>query len=83
MKADGTKQKGLTSNTADDFNPAWSPDGEKLVFSSDRDGHLNDEVWRMRAEGTDQVALTKNVADGALTSPGSRYPSTGARSHVQ
>ena len=31
MNADGTGQKNLTNNPADDYNPAWSPDGRKLL----------------------------------------------------
>jgi Tol biopolymer transport system component len=28
----------LTTNTANDWHPVWSPDGRKLLFGSDRDG---------------------------------------------
>lgn len=30
MNADGLEQTNLTNNPADDYHPAWSPDGKKL-----------------------------------------------------
>jgi hypothetical protein len=34
MKADGSDQRRLTANNAGDDNPAWSPDGQTILFSS-------------------------------------------------
>ena len=39
MNADGSGQRRLTRNTAGDYFPAWSPDGQKIAFVSQRDGH--------------------------------------------
>lgn len=58
MDADGGGQTRLTENTAEDFSPAWSPDGTQLVFVSTRDG--NAEIYVMNADGTGQTRLTNN-----------------------
>lgn len=39
MNADGSDQTRVTTNGADDRDPAWSPDGRRLLFESDRTGH--------------------------------------------
>ncbi|HEX2111694.1 MAG TPA: DPP IV N-terminal domain-containing protein [Gaiellaceae bacterium] len=48
----------LTRANGNDFSPAWSPDGRRIVFRSTRDG--NDEIYVMRADGTNQHRLTRN-----------------------
>ena len=45
----------------DDSGPAWSPDGKKIVFTSNRDG--NSEIYVMNADGSGQTNLTRNGAD--------------------
>lgn len=37
-RPDGTGPENLTQHAADDFDPAYSPDGRRLVFVSTRDG---------------------------------------------
>ncbi len=57
MSPDGT-QKNLSRNPANEYHPAWSPDGSKIAFTSDRDGDR--EIYVMDADGTNQKQLTKN-----------------------
>jgi TolB protein len=54
----------LTNNTATDLYPAWSPDGSKIAFESDRTNG-NFEIYMMNANGTGVSRLTNNtVFDG-------------------
>ena len=50
---DGTDLEQLTGNPANDDLPQISPDGEKIVFRSDRTG--TSQVWTMNSDGSDQV----------------------------
>ncbi len=59
MDADGTNIKKLTSNSAYDGSPDWSPDGSKITFTSDKDGDY--EIYVMNADGTNVKQLTKNT----------------------
>ena len=60
MSADGTDQRRLTNNAADDNDSSFSRDGSKITFSSTRDG--NAEIYVMNADGTGQTRLTNNGA---------------------
>ena len=50
MNPDGTGQVNLTRHPAYDSHPAWSPTGEKILFTSNRDG-ISD-LFVMNADGT-------------------------------
>jgi len=66
MNADGSNPTNLTNHSAGDGdNASWSPDGSKVVFTSDRDG--NREIYTMNSNGSNQMRLTNNAA--ADTSP--------------
>jgi Tol biopolymer transport system component len=56
MDADGSGQTNLTNNPDSDSTAAFSPDGQKIAFSTDRD--LNDEIYVMNADGTTPLRLT-------------------------
>jgi Tol biopolymer transport system component len=46
----------LTQDATFDDGTAWSPDGEKIFFYSDRSG--NYDLWMINADGTNPVQLT-------------------------
>lgn len=51
----------LTNHLAFDFHPAWSPDGSKILFSSERSG--NKDIWYVPADGGTAVQVTFNLAN--------------------
>jgi Tol biopolymer transport system component/serine/threonine protein kinase len=56
MNADGTDQRRLTHENGLDFSPAFSPDGTRIAFTSQRAGGF--DVFLMNADGTGQRQLT-------------------------
>ena len=63
MNADGSDVTRLTDNPADDGfsgDPAWSPNGSRIAFVSER--HGNDEIYVMNADGSGLTNLTNNAA---------------------
>ena len=52
-------QRPLTSDQFADSDPAWAPDGERLAFSTNRDG--NREIYVIDADGSNAVRLTNHL----------------------
>ena len=60
MEPDGTGVLQVTTDAGTDFNPRWSPDGERIVVSSNRDGDF--DIWIVDADGSDPVQVTDTDA---------------------
>lgn len=60
VNTDGTGLVRLTTDPGNDRLPAWSPDGSKIVFLSDRTGVF--QVWVMDADGGNPQQLTTDPA---------------------
>lgn len=55
MNADGSNQKRLTYDPAEDYNPCWTEDGKRIMFT--RRINRMSEVFIMNADGSDQKVL--------------------------
>ena len=62
INADGSGETELTNNDFFDFPGAWSPDGKRIAFASDRDGVFG--IFVMNADGT---GATRVMNDGFPT----------------
>ena len=71
---DGSHPVALTSTPATEFGPAYSPDGSKIVFHSNRPSATNFDIYVMKAkaESVDNPAIDLT---GDLTAPDGITPS--------
>jgi len=60
VNPDGSVTQRLTFNTWEwDKHPSWSPDGERIVFYSNRDSGRR-QLWVMNSDGSGQANLSNN-----------------------
>ena len=76
VNADGSGLRSLTGTSPfQNLQPAWSPDGSRIAFSSDRDNaqretHTHFEVYVMNADGSGVRRLTfSNTQGNGASSP--------------
>ena len=80
IRPDGQNERQLTRTKGNDAHPAWSPDGERIVFTSSRMGFKDEvlntdlapqpygEIFVMRYDGSQVEQLTDNQwEDGGPT----------------
>ena len=64
MNPDGTQQVKITNHRARDGMSAWSPTGEQILFSSDRNKQeLHWDIYLMDADGSNVQAVFAKSAD--------------------
>jgi Tol biopolymer transport system component len=65
MDTDGSRLRPLTLHPADDTDPAWSSDGQRLAFASRRSDIMYD-IWEIRTrDGRLDQATARNLTDRA------------------
>jgi Tol biopolymer transport system component len=68
---DGSNERRLLADTAYEYNASRSPDGQWLLFTSERRGDGQSDIYRARADGSGIEPLVANDAmdDAAVLSP--------------
>jgi uncharacterized protein YjdB len=74
MNGDGTNARNLTADLSFELTrgePAWSPDGQWIAFTSSRGtaGPGRGSIWIMRADGSEKRQLTVHPDNGFDLSP--------------
>ena len=69
--ADGSGEHKLIATPGFDYHAAYSPDGQWIVFTSERDGLGESELYRVKVDGTGLQRLTHHIGidDAAVFSP--------------
>jgi TolB protein len=69
---DGSGERPLLTTHDMDYDPVWSPDGQSIVFTSDREGSA--DLFRVKPDGSGLERLTDSPAydDQAAFSPDGR-----------
>lgn len=66
VAADGSNQRQLTTDPAEDITPTWMPDGQTILFGSSRGrGIYNGDLWVMNPDGSNQHLLIPSAAKRA------------------
>jgi len=72
VNVDGSGQRQLTNDAADDSMPTVSPDNNSIFFVSNRTGQA--QVWRMNADGSNQTQITQKEGGSPLfVSPNGKW----------
>jgi Tol biopolymer transport system component/imidazolonepropionase-like amidohydrolase len=74
LPIEGGEARALSTGMAFDAQPRFSPDGERVVFTSDRSGGQN--IWILSLDGVDTIQLTRggaNRAESPVWTPDGEY----------
>lgn len=60
VNVDGSGLTQLTHDAGLNINPAWSPDGKQIAFTSNRASDSKSRIWVMNADGSNQREIPNN-----------------------
>ncbi len=64
MTAEGAREVNLTKSPGVlDWQPNWSPTGRQIVFASAPDAGANNDIYKMRPDGSNRTRLTIDAFD--------------------
>jgi len=70
MERDGSQARNISNHSSFDGWPAWAPDGQSVVFSSERIGEELYHLFVMKTDGSDLVQITfADDKDSSYTQP--------------
>ena len=69
MNPDGSKRTTLSKEGALEIDPAFSPDGQRIVFATVSKDDMKGDLWVMAADGTGRKQLTQSKAKAIILSP--------------
>lgn len=58
---DGMQMRQLTSAAGMEHEPAWSPDGERILFTASDAGHEGSNIWVVNVDGSGLQNLTASL----------------------
>ena len=73
VDVDGTRVRELTSGVRNDSSPAWSPDGKRIAFLSDRDGANQLHVMWLDTREMAQLTHLEQAPNNIKWSPDGKY----------
>ncbi|KAL3480987.1 hypothetical protein BJX99DRAFT_272196 [Aspergillus californicus] len=87
--ADGSNERPLLSDPIFEYHAEFSPDGEWITFTAERNGDGNSDIYRVRPDGSglEELLATSSIEDSVVVSPNgtlAAYASTanGYRSNI-
>lgn len=68
---DGSGERPLLSDPVYEYHAEFSPDGQWISFTSERNGDGNSDIYRVRTNGSDlqELVATPSVEDSVVLSP--------------